>query len=57
MVEYALLLGSLASGTIQTLSSQVGLWASEINWHALTYALLALVALRIAFWAFRPSDH
>jgi hypothetical protein len=53
MVEYALL---LASTSIRSFAVEVGAWASSLNWHALSYGLLALVALRIAFWAFRPSD-
>ena len=54
MVEYALL---LASTSLQGFAGRVALWADHVNWHALSYALLALVALRIAFWAFRSSDH
>ena len=50
MVEYALL---LASTSVRGLAGEVGAWASTVNWHALGYALLALVALRIAFRAFR----
>jgi len=54
MVEYALLLASTSFGG---LAAKVGVWASDVNWHALGYALLALVALRIAFWAFRSSEY
>lgn len=54
MVEYALL---LASTSLRTFAADVGDWASRLNWHALAYALFALVTLRIAFWAFRSSDH
>lgn len=54
MVEYALL---LASTSFRGLAEGVADWASRVNWHALSYGLLALVALRIAFWAFRTSDY
>ena len=54
MVEYALLLASTSFGG---LAAKLGVWASDVNWHALGYALLALVALRIAFWAFRSSEY
>ena len=54
MVEYALL---LASSSFRTLAADVGAWAERLNWQALGYALFALVALRIAFWAFRSSDY
>jgi hypothetical protein len=53
MVEYALLLGS---SSLQSFASDFALWASGIDWHKLSYALFGLVALRIAFWAFRPSN-
>ncbi len=54
MVEYAL---RLASTSLRTFALDVGDWASRLNWHALAYALFGLVTLRIAFWAFRSSDH
>jgi hypothetical protein len=54
MVEYALL---LSSTSFRTFAADVGAWAAGLNWHALGYALFALVALRIAFWAFRTSDY
>ena len=54
MVEYAFL---LASTSFRGLAGDVADWASHVNWHALSYGLLALVALRIAFWAFRTSDY
>ncbi len=53
MVEYALLLASTSLGG---LAGEVEAWASHLNWHALGYGLFALMALRIAFWAFRSSD-
>jgi hypothetical protein len=54
MVEYALLLASTSFGS---LAGKLGVWASNVNWHAMGYALLALVALRIAFRAFRSSEY
>jgi predicted cobalt transporter CbtA len=54
MVEYALL---LASTSFRTFAADAETWAAGLNWHALGYALFALVALRIAFWAFRTSDY
>ena len=54
MVEYALL---LASTSIHSFAGEVGAWASAIDWHALAYALLALVGLWIAVRAFRRSEY
>jgi hypothetical protein len=56
MVEYALILAQSAGTSLQTIGATVAYWASEINWHALGYALFALMALRIAMWAFRARD-
>jgi len=61
MVEYALILANVAGTTFKTVGMNVESWASSITsgvqWGALTYALVALVALKIALWAFRPRDH
>jgi hypothetical protein len=61
MVEYALILANVAGTTFRTVGGNIESWASGftsgIQWGALTYALLALVALKIALWAFRPRDH
>jgi hypothetical protein len=54
MVEYALL---LASTSIRGFAGEIGAWASTVNWRALGYVLLPLVALRIAFWAFHRSEY
>jgi hypothetical protein len=54
MVEYALL---LASTSLRGMAAEAGVWAAQVNWHALGYGLLALVVLRIAFRAFRSSDY
>lgn len=53
MVEYALLLAGTSLGTFAT---TVTTFVSGVDWTLLSYALLGLVGLRIAFWAFtRPS--
>jgi hypothetical protein len=57
MVEYALILANVAGTTFRTVGMNVESWASGIQWGALTYCLVALIALRIALWAFRPRDH
>jgi hypothetical protein len=57
MVEYALILANVAGTTFRTVGANVESWASGIQWGALTYALVAVVALRIALWAFRPRNH
>jgi hypothetical protein len=57
MVEYALILASVAGTTFKTVGMNVESWASGIQWSALTYALVALIALQVALWAFRPRDH
>ena len=54
MVEYALL---LASTSFQGLAGELAVWSSQVNWSVLGYLALALVALRVAFWAFRSSDY
>ncbi len=53
MVEYAIL---LAGTTVGTFASTVGAFVSGLNWSVLSYLLLGLVALRIAFWAFRSQS-
>jgi hypothetical protein len=57
MVEYALILANVAGTTFRTVGMNVESWASGINWGALTYVLVALAALKIALWAFRPRNH
>jgi hypothetical protein len=57
MVEYALILATVAGTTFKTFGMNVESWASGIQWSALTYALVALIALQVALWAFRPRDH
>jgi hypothetical protein len=53
MVEYALL---LASSSLRSFAADVAIWGSGIDWRKVSYAVIGLVALRIAFWAFRPSN-
>ena len=57
MVEYALILANVAGTTFKTVGMNVESWASGIQWGPLTYALLCLIALQVALWAFRPRDH
>jgi hypothetical protein len=52
MVEYALILAHNASSLIP---QDFVAWASELRWESLGYAALALLALRLAVWAFRPN--
>jgi hypothetical protein len=56
MVEYALVLAGSSLTSLNTIASAFGRWVYNLDWGALSYALFGLVALRIAFWAFR-SDH
>jgi hypothetical protein len=52
MVEYAIL---VAGTSLRALSADVSDFADRVNWTAVGYAALALVALRVAAWAFRPT--
>ncbi len=56
MVEYAVLLAGTSLGSFSTLAASLGTWLSNLNWAVLSYGLLGLVALRIAFWAFRSNS-
>lgn len=51
MVEYALILAHNAGFLPQNLASFV----SQVHWQSLGYAALALLGVRLAVWAFRPS--
>jgi hypothetical protein len=52
MVEYALIIAHDALSVIPNdLLSRV----SQLHWSSLGYAALALVALCVAWWAFRPN--
>ena len=51
MVEYALL---TAGAGLRSLATAAAGWISTVDWSLVWYVALALVALRIAFWAFAP---
>jgi hypothetical protein len=51
MVEYAML---LAGSSLGSFTAAVSAFVSNLNWQALSYLALGLVALRIAVWAFKP---
>jgi uncharacterized ion transporter superfamily protein YfcC len=53
MVEYAILLAGTSLGTF---ASTVSAFMAGLDWNVLSYMLLGLVALRIAFWAFRSQS-
>jgi hypothetical protein len=52
MVEYALI---LAHNTVGLVPGQVMSWLSQVRWDSLGYAVLGLLAVRFAVWAFRPN--
>jgi uncharacterized membrane protein len=52
VVEYALLIVGSALGP---LAAQVSQFMAGLDWHLLGYLGLALLALRIAFWAFKVT--
>jgi len=52
MVEYALILANNASGAF---THDMMSWASHLRWESIGYAVLGLIALRIAVGAFRPT--
>lgn len=56
MVEYALLLAGTSLGSLTSIAASFMNWASDLNWTVVSYALLGLVALRIAVWAFRQDS-
>jgi hypothetical protein len=53
MVEYALLIAGSAIGPIV---AQVNQFVADFDWHVAAYLGLALLALRIAFWAFKITS-
>jgi hypothetical protein len=55
MVEYAVLVAGTSLAAFGTFARSAELWLSRINWQLVGYAFLALVALRIAVWAFKPK--
>lgn len=60
MVEYALLLAGSSLGTfataVSTLAGTASVYLSRVDWSVVSYLVLALLALRIAFWAFRSPS-
>jgi hypothetical protein len=54
MVEYAVLVAGTSLAAFGAFARSAELWLSRINWEFVGYALLALAALRIAVWAFKP---
>jgi hypothetical protein len=54
MVEYAVLVAATSLAAFGSFARSAELWLSRINWELVGYAVLALVALRIAAWAFKP---
>jgi hypothetical protein len=54
MVEYAVLVAGTSLAAFRSFAHSAELWLSRINWELVGYAVLALVALRIATWAFKP---
>ena len=59
MVEYAILVAGTAlrslSADVSNFAADVSNFAADLNWAYIGYAAVLLVALRIAFWAFRTS--
>jgi hypothetical protein len=50
MVEYALL---VAGNSLGSFTGAASAFVANLDWQKLSYVALALVALRIAIWAFR----
>jgi len=50
MVEYAMLLAGTSLGSF---AAAARAFASRLDWEPLLFVALALVALRIAYWAFK----
>lgn len=54
MVEYAVLIAGTSIASLGAFARSAEVWFSRINWELVGYVGLALVALRIATWAFKP---
>jgi hypothetical protein len=52
MVEYALLIAGSALGPLALKAQE---FVADLNWQTVTFVALILLALRIAFWAFKVS--
>ena len=53
MVEYAVLVASSGLASIQSFARSAEVWLGHLNWQVVGYLGLALIALRIASWAFK----
>jgi len=53
MVEYAILVAGSSLAALGSFTRSAELWLSHINWEVVGYAVLVLVALRIAAWALK----
>ena len=54
MVEYAVLVAHSGLASMHSLARSAEVWLSRVNWEVVAYVGSALIALRIAIWAFRP---
>jgi hypothetical protein len=52
MVEYALI---LAHNAVNVIPNDLLSRVAQLHWPSLGYAALALIAVRVAWWAFRPN--
>jgi hypothetical protein len=52
MVEYALL---IAGSALAPLAAQASQFVADLNWQVVGFIALVLLALRLAFWAFKVS--
>jgi hypothetical protein len=55
MVEYAVLVAHNTASNIGVVAGDALSWASTLDWYAIGYVGLALVLLRMAIRAFKPS--
>jgi hypothetical protein len=53
VVEYAVLVAQTSMVTFGSFARSAEVWLSRVNWELVGYFSLALVALRIASWAFK----
>jgi hypothetical protein len=55
MVEYAVLVAHNTASNIGVVAGDALSWASTLDWYAIGYVGLALVLLRMAIRAFKPT--
>jgi hypothetical protein len=55
MVEYAVLVAHNTVSNVGMVAGDALSWASTLDWYAIGYVTLALVLLRMAVRAFKPS--